>query len=400
MAPPPKRTSSRKPPARKSSGPSGNGRDPAASNGRAASNGSARAVPDDSPVADGFAEGSSVDNMAVRDSITQDGATKDGATTQDGAASDSAAKDDALTVEAATVEPAPDETVKETSAGQESSAVADRSAGVESGKAEAEASADVPAMPADDIWTPRSPRQASSTAPSSSWGPVEASERPSGNVFEVNDAFSAPPMPSETATSAGAPASSTGFSGPPGSSWSPASASPRLSASSAPSTSAARTSAAGTASSAPTEAFARPGGAVRPAPVPQPKAKVRRSTARQAHLTVARVEPWSVMKFSFAVSVVAFVILFVAVAILYAVLSALGVFDSLQHLVSSVTSSQGSSGANIRKWFSASRVLGYTVLLGGLNIVLITAMSTIGAVVYNLTSRLIGGVEVTLKETD
>jgi hypothetical protein len=127
---------------------------------------------------------------------------------------------------------------------------------------------------------------------------------------------------------------------------------------------------------------------------------VRRSTARQAHLTVARVEPWSVMKFSFAVSVVAFVVLFVAVAILYAVLSALGVFDSLQHLVSSVTSSQGSAGANIRKWFSASRVLGYTVLLGGLNIVLITAMSTIGAVVYNLTSRLIGGVEVTLKETD
>jgi hypothetical protein len=130
------------------------------------------------------------------------------------------------------------------------------------------------------------------------------------------------------------------------------------------------------------------------------KATVRRSSGRQAHLTVSRVEPWSVMKFSFAVSVVAFVVLFVAVAVLYGVLSALGVFDSLQHLVSSVTSSQGSTGANIRKWFSASRVLGYTVLLGGLNIVLITAMSTIGAVVYNLTSRLIGGVEVTLKETD
>jgi hypothetical protein len=27
-------------------------------------------------------------------------------------------------------------------------------------------------------------------------------------------------------------------------------------------------------------------------------------------------------------------------------------------------------------------------------------MSTIGAVVYNLTSRLVGGVEVTLKETE
>jgi hypothetical protein len=123
-------------------------------------------------------------------------------------------------------------------------------------------------------------------------------------------------------------------------------------------------------------------------------------TARQAHLTVARVEPWSVMKFSFVVSLVAFVILFVAVSVLYGVLSGIGVFDSLQRVVSSVTSSQSSSGVNAKAWFSASRVLGYTALLGSLNIVLITAMSTIGAVVYNLTSRLVGGVEVTLRETE
>ena len=137
------------------------------------------------------------------------------------------------------------------------------------------------------------------------------------------------------------------------------------------------------------------GAAARKASAAQPK-----RTARQAHLTVARVEPWSVMKFSFVVSLVAFVILFVAVSVLYGALAGLGVFDSLQRVVSDVTSSQGSTGVNAKAWFSASRVLGYTALLGSLNIVLITAMSTIGAVVYNLTSRLVGGVEVTLKETE
>jgi hypothetical protein len=131
----------------------------------------------------------------------------------------------------------------------------------------------------------------------------------------------------------------------------------------------------------------------------RPKASLKRSS-RQAHLTIARVEPWSVMKFSFVVSLVAFVILFVAVSVLYGTLSALGVFTSLQHVVQSVTSSQDSSGVNAAKWFTASRILSYTALLGALNIVLITAMSTIGAVVYNLTSRLIGGVEVTLRETE
>ena len=129
------------------------------------------------------------------------------------------------------------------------------------------------------------------------------------------------------------------------------------------------------------------------------KGSAKRS-ARQAHLTIARVEPWSVMKFSFVVSLVAFVILFVAVSVIYGTLSALGVFTSLQHVVQSVTSSQDSNGVNAAKWFTASRVLSYTALLGALNIVLITAMSTIGAVVYNLTSRLIGGVEVTLRETE
>jgi hypothetical protein len=143
--------------------------------------------------------------------------------------------------------------------------------------------------------------------------------------------------------------------------------------------------------------------AVGPAPAPakgkRQKGPAQRQ-ARQAHLTVARVEPWSVMKFSFVVSIVAFIILFIAVSVLYGTLSALGVFDSLQRVVTSVTSSQDSAGVNAAKWWSASRVLGYTGLLGSLNIVLITAMSTIGAVVYNLTSRLIGGVEVTLRETE
>lgn len=131
----------------------------------------------------------------------------------------------------------------------------------------------------------------------------------------------------------------------------------------------------------------------------RPKGSSKRP-ARQAHLAIALVEPWSVMKFAFVVSLIAFIILFAAVSVVYGTLSALGVFGSLQHFVWGITSSQTSAGINTAAWFSASRVLGYTALLGSLNIVLITIMSTIGAAVYNLTSRLAGGVEVTLRETE
>jgi hypothetical protein len=124
------------------------------------------------------------------------------------------------------------------------------------------------------------------------------------------------------------------------------------------------------------------------------------SARRAANLVIARVEPWSVMKFSFLVSLVAWIVLFVAVAILYYALSGLGVFAALQRTLSNVTSSQGSAGVNLTTWTSAPRVLGYTMLIGAVNVVLITALSTVGAMIYNLVTHLGGGIEVTLKETD
>jgi hypothetical protein len=101
------------------------------------------------------------------------------------------------------------------------------------------------------------------------------------------------------------------------------------------------------------------------------------------------------------VSLVGWVILFVAVAALYYVLSKLGVFHSIQSTITDVTSSKGTSGSDASgQWFSASRILGYTMLVGAVNVVLITALATVGAVVYNLVTYLAGGIEVTLKETD
>ena len=135
------------------------------------------------------------------------------------------------------------------------------------------------------------------------------------------------------------------------------------------------------------------------APKARPKIS-KASQGRRANLVIARLEPWSVMKLSFLMSLVAWVVLFVAVALLYYALSGLGVFASIQRTLSSVTSSQNSAGVNLAAWTSASRVLGYTMLAGAVDIVLITVLSTVGAMIYNLVTHLGGGIEVTLKETD
>jgi hypothetical protein len=122
--------------------------------------------------------------------------------------------------------------------------------------------------------------------------------------------------------------------------------------------------------------------------------------ARRAHLAVIRLEPWSVMKFSFMISLVGWVVLFVMVAALWWVLSKLGVFHSIEGSVSNLTSGKDSAGVQANGWFSASRVLGYTMLVGAINVILITALATVGSVVYNLVTHVAGGIEVTLKETD
>src|ERR1700735_2635819 len=121
---------------------------------------------------------------------------------------------------------------------------------------------------------------------------------------------------------------------------------------------------------------------------------------RKAQLVLSRIEPWSVMKFSFMISLVGWVVLFVAVGAIYYVLSKLGVFTLIEHTVGLVTATKTSPGPDAASWFAASRVLGYTMLAGAVNVVLITALATVGAVCYNLVTHLAGGIEVTLKETD
>jgi hypothetical protein len=143
-------------------------------------------------------------------------------------------------------------------------------------------------------------------------------------------------------------------------------------------------------------------------PRPQPWPPQSRVTApqnglqaRSAQLRIHRFEPWSVMKFSFLISMVGWVILVVAVSVLYFALSKFGVFASIEHTVGLVTSTKSNpAGSNASSWFRASRVIGYTMLIGAINIVLITALATIGAVLFNLVTMMTGGVEVTLKESD
>ena len=122
---------------------------------------------------------------------------------------------------------------------------------------------------------------------------------------------------------------------------------------------------------------------------------------RRARLNLKRIDPWSVMKFSFAVSIVLFIVVVVATSVLYLSLDAMGVWakvnTSFTDLVNaSGGASAGTGGFRITAW----GVIGTSMLIGAVNVVLFTALATLGAFIYNVCADLVGGVELTLAERD
>lgn len=128
-----------------------------------------------------------------------------------------------------------------------------------------------------------------------------------------------------------------------------------------------------------------------------PAASSARRT-RRARLVLARVDPWSVMKLGFLLSIALAIVLLVAVLVLWLVLDGLGVFDAVNKTVGDVTSSETSAGINVLAYVGLGRVLGVATVLACVNVVLFTALATLGAFLYNIAATLVGGLHVTLAE--
>ena len=135
------------------------------------------------------------------------------------------------------------------------------------------------------------------------------------------------------------------------------------------------------------------GAATRP-PGARPLSPGAGRPARRARLLVRHIDPWSTLKFSFVLAVAMFFVWLVAIGVLYGVLDGMGVFEQINGLYDEVSGNGGDS------LFSPGLVLGTAALVGVVNIVLFTALATIGSFVYNICSDLVGGIEITLAEKD
>ncbi|MDP9429085.1 MAG: DUF3566 domain-containing protein [Actinomycetota bacterium] len=152
-----------------------------------------------------------------------------------------------------------------------------------------------------------------------------------------------------------------------------------------------------------TQTAVPPAVAVPPATGAQPAAGAPRTSSgkaprgpRRARLQLRHIDTFSALKIALVLSIALFFIWMVAVGVLYGMLSGLGVFETLNDLFGQLGTASGGGSEVI----TPGIVFGGAAVIGAINVVLMTALCTVAAFIYNMCSDLVGGLEVTLSERD
>ncbi|MGO1165257.1 MAG: DUF3566 domain-containing protein [Janibacter sp.] len=132
------------------------------------------------------------------------------------------------------------------------------------------------------------------------------------------------------------------------------------------------------------------GGSAAPRPAPR--------GGRRVKLMVSRVDPFSVMKVGFLVSVAMGIAMVVMTGVMWALLSAMGVFDSVNELAGQVIGDGSNQDFDIMDFLGFGRVMALSIVVAVVDVFLMTAVATLGAFLYNIVASLVGGVHMTLTD--
>lgn len=120
--------------------------------------------------------------------------------------------------------------------------------------------------------------------------------------------------------------------------------------------------------------------------------------SRRARLRMTRIDPWSVMKTAFLLSIALGIVVVVSVFMVWSVLDAADVWSSINQTVRDVLGGESATTFDIEDYLGTRRVVGFAMIVAAVDVVLLTAIATLGAFLYNMSASLLGGIEVTLAE--
>lgn len=115
------------------------------------------------------------------------------------------------------------------------------------------------------------------------------------------------------------------------------------------------------------------------------------SAAKQVRLNLVYVDLWSAIKVSSLVSVAVSIAWFLTVLLSWILLSTVGVIGAVEGLVGDIL---GEGGAAVLALLSFGQVTLLAVVGALINVVSLTVLGSLGAVLYNAVARLSGGLTV------
>lgn len=132
--------------------------------------------------------------------------------------------------------------------------------------------------------------------------------------------------------------------------------------------------------------------ATKPAARPAPAA-----AGRRVRLTLARIDPFSALKMSFLLSVAIGIAMVVAVSTLWLILNSMGVFTEVNALAGRIIQ-DGGQQFDILDYVGFTRVVSLAIVIAVIDVFLWTAVATLGSFIYNVSSSLVGGLQLTLTD--
>lgn len=128
----------------------------------------------------------------------------------------------------------------------------------------------------------------------------------------------------------------------------------------------------------------------------QPKAEEKVDVGiSRVRMTISRIDPLSALKLSFLVSVGVGIMIVIAAILLWFTLDAMHVWARINELLVTLNSEPL---LELGQFMQFGRVVSFAVVVGVIEVVLMTLFGTVMALLYNVVAMLVGGLGITVTD--
>jgi nitrogen fixation-related uncharacterized protein len=117
----------------------------------------------------------------------------------------------------------------------------------------------------------------------------------------------------------------------------------------------------------------------------------RRPSSKQVRLKLVYIDFWSSVKLAFLVGLCLAIIAVVGTFLIWTVLNQTGIFDDVNSLFKDIS---GAGGGDLKSILGLGPVMGFSIIVAILDVVVVTALGAVFALLYNLSVKITGGLLV------